>query len=120
MSKDIKSAQPKLDYAVRECVLKELDLCLPRKVNVNFLVQVEQQIRAAFGRVPTGLNLVSVHGFISIDPQKKLRVPQCRKAGTHGFVSEIGKIPMSEFIGKRSESFRFSESFPIIGKFPIM
>ena len=56
MSKDIKTSQLKLAYAVRGRVLKELDLGLSRKVNRDFLirVEVEQQIRAAFGRVPTG------------------------------------------------------------------
>ena len=58
VSKDIKTSQRKPGAVVWGRVLKELDLRLPRKVNVNFLIQVEQQIRAAFGRVPTGLNLV--------------------------------------------------------------
>ena len=54
--KDIKSSQLKPGYAVWGRVLKELDLGLPRKVNGDFLIRVgaEQQIRAAFGRVPTG------------------------------------------------------------------
>ena len=56
MSKDIKSSQLKPGAVVWGRVLKELDLGLPRKMNGYFLIRVgaEQQIRAAFGRVPTG------------------------------------------------------------------
>ena len=56
MSKDIKTSQLKPGAVVWGRVLKELDLGLPRKVNGDFLIRVgaEQQIRAAFGRVPTG------------------------------------------------------------------
>ena len=54
MSKDIKTSQLIPGYVVWGRFLKELDLRLPRKVNGNFLIQIEQQIRAAFGRVPTG------------------------------------------------------------------
>ena len=60
MSKDIKSSQLKLAYAVRGRVLKELDLGLPRKVNENFLIlDNKSELRSGVSpRVKSSINTV--------------------------------------------------------------